>query len=166
MKKVTQTFSVPAKSIIAKGLGTVDYCDSYQVSIRTNDRIDKITTAIFKVPGWVATLMNLRDCVGRVFGLKTDIQQKEADYYPIGSKAVYFTVIDRNENEIVMAEDDKHLNFHTSVLTDREGEHCCVNLTTIVHYNNFWGNLYFAPVKFFHQAIMKACMNRLVKQNS
>jgi hypothetical protein len=165
MQKVIKDYKIPENSIISDGFERIDYCDTYEVVTKTNDSIDKLTTKIFKIPDWVALLMKIRNTLVKLFGIKTgdtnDIN--ESEYYPIGSKAVYFTVIDRNDKEIVMAEEDKHLNFRTSVLIRRKGSSEFVNLTTIVKYNNIWGRIYFMPVKPFHQIIIKSLMKRLIK---
>lgn len=159
MKHIIKFNKVPDNSIILNDFGKVDYCDSYQIVKNTNDSIDSITNDLFKVPKWVDYLLKIRDSAVRIFGLKTgDKKDNEAAYYPIGSKAVYFTVIDRNENEIVMAEDDKHLNFRTSVLIDRKEIPSHIYLTTIVKFNNIWGRLYFLPVKPFHRIIIKSLL--------
>lgn len=95
-------------------------------------------------------------------GLKTDTKAEASlPYYPIGSKAVLFRVTDRNESEIVMDEDDKHLNFKTSVMVERINGFTQVWLTTIVHFNNTLGRLYFWPVKPFHKALIKSRLKKL-----
>lgn len=81
-------------------------------------------------------------------------EANEQDYYPVGSKLMSFTVLTRNENEIVMGEDDKHLKFRTSVFVDREKSK--VYLTTIVKFNNWLGKFYFIPVKLIHKILVKS----------
>ncbi|WP_368294379.1 DUF2867 domain-containing protein [Dehalobacter sp. TBBPA1] len=100
--------------------------------------------------------------VGR-FGLKTGRNKDVhiADYYPINSKAILFKVIERNENEIVMAEDDKHLFFKTAVMKKEIEQGTAIFLTTIVSYHNVWGKIYFFPVKPFHRIIAKSLLKRL-----
>lgn len=163
MNKVTKSHYILKESLIEEGFQTINYCDRYQVCIHSTDSVDEMTTSIFKVPDWVISLMKLRDFIVRPFGLKTGVKESKADYYPAGSTAVMFPVINRNNNEIVMEADDKHLNFRTSVFVTRKEEECNVYLTTIVHFNNIWGQLYFTIIKPFHQIIMKVCMKRLIK---
>jgi hypothetical protein len=62
-----------------------------------------------------------------------------------------------------MGEDDKHLNFRASVLKDKTNG--TVSLTTVVHYNNLWGRVYFFPVKPFHKIIMKALLKRYLRKD-
>lgn len=154
--------NIPDNSIISNGFGKADYCDSYKVCIQTMDNIDRITSNVFKIPKWVDYLLRIRNSVVKLFGLKTGNKNdfNLADHYPIGSKAVYFTVIDRNDNEIVMAENDKHLNFRTSVLITKQEVNSTIYLTTIVKFNNIWGRIYFLPVKPFHRIIIKSLLKR------
>lgn len=165
MTKIYKFNVCPEDSLISKNLGPIDYCDSYMIFYESSDSIDKITTKLFKVPIWVGKLMQLRNFLVGWFGLKTGRSENVdiADYYPINSKAIYFTVIERNVNEIVMAEDDKHLFFKTAVMKKELEQGTAIFLTTIVRYHNIWGKIYFFPVKPFHRIIMKSLLKRLKK---
>lgn len=136
MKQIVKSAGIPDKSIIAGGFGKVDYCDSYCIVKPTDETADEITTRIFKVPRWVAGLMKFRNAIVGIFGLRTNGSEETAasGYYPVGSKAGYFTVTERNGDEIVMGEDDRHLYFRASVLIDREESF--IHLTTIVKFHN------------------------------
>lgn len=168
MMNVKSRNEIPQRSIISKNFNTIHYCDSYYIRKQTVDSLDKITTDVFKTPKWADCLMSIRNKIAKVVGLQGGgykIDTHLSDYYPIGSKAVYFTVIDRNENEIVMAENDKHLHFRVSVMTNQQGHNVIIHLTTIVKFNNALGRLYFLPVKPFHKMICRSLLNRLVKYN-
>jgi len=109
--------------------------------------------------------MSLRNSIVKVFGLKTgnSKQIEKASYYPVGSRAMLFTVVNRNDNEIVMGENDKHLNFRTSVLLDRKADDTTdIYLTTLVHYNNLLGKTYFFFVKPFHRMLLKSQMKNMM----
>ncbi|MDR1156130.1 MAG: DUF2867 domain-containing protein [Bacteroidales bacterium] len=164
MKTVVKSDKIPDKSIIANEFGKTDYCDSYRIVKQTNETVDEITTQIFKMPQWVIGLMTIRNSIVKIFGLKTGKNQNlnGAAYYPVGSKAGYFTVTERNANEIVMGEDDRHLYFRASVMVDREPSF--IYLTTIVRFHNAWGRIYFLPVKPFHRLIIKSLMKRQVAE--
>lgn len=162
MNKVVATNQIPEKSIISKNFGNFDYCDSYRIMIATNATVDSLTTKIFTLPDWIKGLFKFRNLIAKRLGLKTDSTAESAvPYYPIGCKAILFPVIDRNESEIVMAENDKHLNFRTSVMTERVDGLTQVYLTTIVQFNNALGRLYFWPVKPFHKIIVKSRLKNI-----
>ncbi|MBN2348642.1 MAG: DUF2867 domain-containing protein [Bacteroidales bacterium] len=167
MRMVHRTNKIPVSSVISRDFKPIHYCDSYSIVTHTTDDLDKIITSIFQTPPWADTLMRVRNSLVKFIGLEGGGYKKDtyiADHYPVGSRAVYFTVIDRNENEIVMAENDKHLNFRVSVLINRDGHETTINLTTIVKYNNFLGRLYFFPVKPFHRIIIISLLKRLLKK--
>ncbi len=164
-KKVRKLTTLPPHSIAAEGFGKIDYADIFVVTIGNPDSVDKITTRIFAISSWIKFLMKLRNRIVRIFGLSgEDEKAMEADYYPVGSRAMFFEVTARNENEIVMAEDDKHLNFRTSVVVESNGtETACVYMTTLVHYNNVWGRFYFWFIKPFHRIIIREQLKKAGK---
>lgn len=108
------------------------------------------------MPGWVDILFNLRNKIVSIFGLKTPERTTNSD--------LIFTIIENRNEEIVMGEDDKHLNFRASVLKDESKG--TISLITVVHYNNVWGRIYFFPVKPFHRLIVKAGLKRYLKNQN
>ena len=107
-------------------------------------------------------LMRMRNAIVRPLGLQTGdgMHGKSAPYYPVGSRAVYFTVVARTENEIIMEENDAHLKFRCSVY--KSNDESAVYVTTLVHFNNFGGSIYFFIVKPFHKMIIQAVLNRII----
>ncbi|MHC1774946.1 MAG: DUF2867 domain-containing protein [Lentimicrobium sp.] len=166
MSKVQVIKRISEKSIILDGFDKIHYLDCYRIHMQSDFGIDKITTEIFRTPKWVNILMSLRNNIVGLFGLNTgSIEEKNIEpYYPVGSKAVYFQVLKRSENEIVMAENDKHLNFRTSVFVERAQTRTSIYLSTIVHYNNILGRLYFLPVRPFHKIIVKSLLRRYANE--
>ncbi len=167
MKKVTKTHAIPKNSIISKGFNDYHYCDSFSVVTQTNDSLDTITTTIFQTPKWADLLMGVRNRIFSLFGLNKGgykDRRNIADHYPIGSRAVYFTVIDRNDNEIITAENDKHLDFRISVFENGEEHHKTIHLTTLVKYHNALGRFYFFVIKAFHKRIVIGLLKRLIKK--
>jgi hypothetical protein len=157
---LTQLHEVPENSAITKGFGEVHYVDSFCVEKATDDSLQKVTADIFALPAWVHGLLRMRDFIVKPFGLKTgkemvNDKDKSAEGY-------FFPVLELLDNEVVMGESDSHLNFRTSVLINRSATRIFV--TTIVHYNNFWGRLYFLPVRPFHGIIVKTCVKQLINK--
>ncbi len=165
MSKVKSLKVIPQHSIITDGFGRIHYCDSYCFDKNTHDSIDKITSTVFKSPRWVDVLLSIRNLMVKVFGLKTGRGKKTNDSfkYSVGSRVDLFMVISRNDNEIVMGETDKHLDFRVSVMRQKQYNSTHIFVTTIVRYKNIWGRLYFMPVKPFHKLIVRAMMKRNLK---
>lgn len=116
-------------------------------------------------------LSNIRDFMVKLFGLKATMipEQRTLDKsirYNLGDKAIYFVVINRSDTEIVMAKDDKHLYFRTSLLIEEnpdDSKYQYLFLTTIVEFHNIWGRIYFAFVRPFHKLLMKKLLSDFLK---
>ncbi len=155
MKNVIKMNAIPPKSTVMNGFDSIDYYDTYLIKKKTSKSAASISNELMRLPGWVALLLRLRNSIVTIFGLKTDRPNPE--------RTSFFTMIENNENEIVMGEDDKHLNFRASVMKDPTEN--TITLTTVVHFNNRWGRVYFFPVKPFHKIIMRTLLNRYLKKN-
>ena len=148
MTKIHKITECPAESLVLKDLERTDYYDCYMVRKQTNDSIDKIKEKIFTLPAWIDFLLKIRYVfIVKPFGLRT------GDANP--------SLISRNENEIVVGENDKHLYFRISVLKKESGQKSEVYLTTVVRFNNIMGRLYFLPVKPFHKLVVKALLKKV-----
>ena len=154
MKTVTKQTAIPENSIIANGFDRIDYFDTYRIVRSTGDSAEEIAAQIFELnlPNRVKWLMYIRDSIVWIFGLKTGREMMREE------QKANFPVIEQNENEIVSGENDKHLDFRVSVLIDRENSF--IYLTTIVRFNNFWGKMYFLPVRPFHKMIIKSILRK------
>jgi len=157
MKTVTRLTTIPENSVIASGFDKIDYCDTYRIAKTTNDTAEEIAAKIFKLPKWVNGLMFIRDSVVRILGLKTSKEIPEG-------QTTIFSIIEQQENEIVLGENDKHLDFRASVLADRKNSF--IYLTTIVRFNNLFGRLYFLPVKPFHKIIVKSRLKAVYRDKT
>lgn len=111
--------------------------------------------------------MHIRDGIVRRMGLKTTSHRKfkpQLAFVP-GEKAGIFNILDKNDRELILGEDDKHLNFRVSLyLQPPESAPQQLVCTTTVHYNNAWGRLYFFFVKPFHRLIVPAILKNTVYQ--
>lgn len=78
-----------------------------------------------------------------------------------------FKVFDRTENEVIVGEDDKHLNFRVSLFKiDNIGNPASKSLviSTTVEFKNWLGKLYFVPVRPLHRLIVPAMLKRIIKE--
>ena len=160
---------IPEVSMLTKIGFTYDYSDSYEVLLKESKMNVVEAGKLFfgYTPVWVKWLLGLRDRIVSVSGLKTSSETgnenmpENVNFEP-GDQAGIFKVYNRGDNEIVMGEDDKHLNFRVSLLTvcekGRLGE--SVILTTVVKYNNWFGRLYFALIKPFHKLIVRMMLKK------
>jgi hypothetical protein len=167
MTTIGMSNAISNESIILVGMDApVHYVDRFDVSLPVGGfSTDYVTALLFtSMPNWAHALFSLRNRLGTLVGLKPgdlamDTVIPRDVYYPVGDKAVFFTVSHRTDEEIVMAESDRHLDFRASVrCTRRRDSELSVAVTTVVSFNNVWGRLYFALIKPFHKMILKSLL--------
>lgn len=149
---------LPPDSVLLLGSKSPpDYLDRYSLEFAADSPIttDHILSVIFnQPPRWVDALLKTRDTLVKPFGLRTtppDTSMSKKEHLEPGDSTGLFAVSHRVDDEIVMAEDDRHLNFRLSVHQRRGPDNLItVSLTTAVWFNNIWGKLYFAVIRPFH----------------
>ncbi len=156
---------IPKDSIIGKSFGIPDYYDAYSIDIHSKSlgTVDYLFSKFSSVsPAWMQALMKLRNFLMSFIGLKTGkLDTVSENDLKEGCRIGFFIITARNENEIVFGEDDKHLNFESSLLLRRNHENAELYSITIVKFHNFTGRAYFFFVKPFHQLIILAVLRRL-----
>jgi hypothetical protein len=67
----------------------------------------------------------------------------------------------RSDDEILFGGEDKHLDFRASLLVQRDAAQSSAVLSTVVHYNNWFGRFYFFFVRPFHRLIVASLLRNL-----
>jgi hypothetical protein len=173
---ITKT-DLPKLSILNISNKKYDFIDSFKGDLSDeNNAINaqKVGRAFFtSSPKWVDKLFTLRNKIVSFFGLKTsgDIgdRQKQLDNFncEVGEQLGLFKVFSSTENEVVIGEDDKHLNFRVSLFIEKhktEVNKKTVTISTIAEFNNWLGRLYFLPVKPFHKLIVPAMLKGIIRE--
>lgn len=164
----------PSASVLAKD--NYHYADSFEgelIDIHQNLTTATVGKAFFNSgPKWIEKLFALRNNIVKRLGLKTpaantDRQAQLAQFNcEVGERLGLFEVFYRDEKEVVLGEDDKHLNFRVSLLLDEMGAASLqkrLTITTTVQFHNLWGRLYFLPVKPFHRSIVPTMLKNVIK---
>ncbi len=144
------------------------YEDAWAVDLPSGDAHDVDALARLmatSAPRWAEQLMWLRDRIVSVFGLRTADAKISAQISsaPIraGDKIGTFKVLARSGDEIMFGGDDKHLDFRASLLVQRDAVQPSAVLSTVVHYNNWLGRLYFFFVRPFHRLIVASLLRNV-----
>jgi hypothetical protein len=168
---------LPKESLLNTNTEKHDYTDSFQGVL--NDPRNKFTLvdigkSFFSSKSkWIEKLFALRNRMVSIFGLKTSgnitNRQNELNNFKCekGEQLGLFKVFDKTENEIILGQDDKHLNFRVSLfLEEQKNELTKKNLTisTTVEFNNWFGRLYFLPVKPFHKLIVPTMLKGIIRE--
>ena len=146
MSKVIKA-SLPPQSMLHAIKQPDDFLDCYRCETLAD--VDQAANRAMDFPMWVTWLMKIRNIVVTPFGLRTDLGQGET----IG----FFPIVMRNDTEIILGFDDKHLDFRISILTD--GNHAYG--ATWVRRHNRLGRMYLAMIMPFHVLIMRNAIGRI-----
>lgn len=156
MFKARQVATVPKDAFAAHDFGPVDYIDCYCVQRKPGEPIEAVAERIFSLPSWVMFLMRAREWIFvKPFGLKPSAARLAQT-----SGRIPMPVLQRSENEIILGENDAHLNFRVSVLRKRGEGVDEIYLTTVVRFNNRLGRAYFAIIKPVHKHVVKSMLAR------
>lgn len=168
---------LPHHSVLNNGHDQYDYVDSFQgtlIDIDNNITPADIGKAFFSSgPKWISKLFTLRNKIVSLFGLKTPgkiiNRQQQLDNFNCepGERLGLFNVFSKTVNEVVLGEDDKHLNFRVSLflassVTDQSKK--VLTISTTVKFNNWFGRLYFLPVRPFHRFIVPTMLRSILKE--
>ncbi len=162
---------IPAVSVLNGVFPRIDYQDCYAMDVYRNDiELNDVVRCFFTTaPAWVVKLMKLRDNLGKMVGLKTNnaLEKSSSDpnisSFKPGEKFGLFQILERNENEVIMGTDDKHLNFRVSIFLSDQGPAKKISISTIVVLHNSFGRAYMKMVTPFHKMVVPGMMNKIYK---
>lgn len=155
--------AIPAASRLPQSLQRIDFGDAYELCPQ-NQGISAIESyiAVFgPEPALVRWLMKLRGRIVALFGIthafdsgkKIDLDQPERNVFVPGERLGPFTVRLITDNELVVGDDDKHLNFRISTLRSERDGIAYITISTGVEIHNRLGRAYMFLVKPFHRFI-------------
>ncbi len=141
-----EAVDLPAGSLVSQAFEQADYSDAYRMKLppRAPQDIESLTRAYLPalIPCWSRESRRA----------ETEAAIQELTLEP-GSRA-FGTVYAKTPDEILMGENEYHLNFRLSVRVSEEGGARWLTVSTVVHFNNWLGVAYFIPVRAGHQIIV------------
>ena len=165
ISNVVRAVALPPGASIAPLYPGSNLADAYAVDLpnaraRELDMESLARQLLGSQPGWAQSLMVLRDVIVARFGIKT-ARQMEAKP---GERIGIFRIYARSADEIIVGEDDSHLDFRLSVLRNRgAGRHGSVTVSSVVHCHNRVGRAYILLIRPFHKLIVQRSLARAVK---
>jgi Protein of unknown function (DUF2867) len=154
----------PDDSLLAQVAAGADYEDTFLLRVPQGSfsDVDALARACLRFPGWIQRMMRLRNALVAPFGLKTgrDVPRlvEQPEHFAAGDRAGIFQIRARNAHELLMGEDDRHLDFRFSLLLREAGDFQDVFATTTVHFHNLWGRLYFLFVAPIHRQVIPSML--------
>jgi hypothetical protein len=158
--------ALPEQSSVTSLYDSTSLADAFAVRLPLGTAADPDVLWRFVMsqqPFWIGWLTNFRDAIVACFGLKTAQSLTTFSDEADGDRIAFFKVYSRSESEIVLGEDDRHLDFRLSVLRTPDssptlGGHLTVS--TVVHCHNLLGRAYIWVIAPFHRLVVKASLRR------
>lgn len=165
--------ALPEGSVIHDALPNAHYADAYQTVDPRPDAsaLQTWLDVVARTPGWTQALMGVRNRLVRIVGLK-DLGQlhhvhgrrtdpQDASSYRAGDRVGIFILRHLDDREVVMGQDDKHLDVQVSLCKQLVDGQPMVTVSTVVHIHNALGHAYMAVVTPFHRAIVQSMLRRV-----
>lgn len=155
---------VPVVSAISRLYPSVNLADAFAVRLPAGASANPDLLARFILahqPAWIGWLTELRDTIVARLGLKT-----ARHLATLSDRVGPFQIYSNNPDEIVLGEDDRHLDFRVSLLCAAgaapEGGRELV-VSTVVQCHNLLGRSYLFIIAPFHRRVVKASLLRAAR---
>jgi len=163
---LAEQVAIPSQSAVATAFKSVNLADAFSIQLPSDASTnpDVLARFLFSVqPSWIGALTNVRDAIVAGFGLKTAKHLATLSSDPAAKRISIFRVFSTSETEVVLGENDKHLDFRVSVLCTPDspsGTGNQLTLSTVVHCHNRLGKTYLSIIAPFHRQVVKASLRR------
>jgi hypothetical protein len=158
--------ALPSQSAVATAFKSVNLADAFAIQLPSDasKNPDVLARFIFSVqPSWIGALTNIRDAIVTGLGLKTAKHLATLSSGPAAKRIGIFRVFGTSATEVVLGENDKHLDFRVSILCTPDSPPNTGNqltLSTVVHCHNRLGRAYLSVIAPFHRQVVKASLRR------
>ena len=116
---LVEQVALPSQSAVATAFKSVNLADAFSIQLPSDASInpDVLARFIFSVqPFWIGVLTHVRDEIVAGFGLKTAKHLAMLSNDATASRISIFRVFGTSETEVILGENDKHLDFRVSIL--------------------------------------------------
>lgn len=162
--------TLPPEASVTPLRQSADLADAFAIRMPPEASSDPELLARFmfgQQARWVARLMRLRDALVAGFGIKTASKMRGTGAQNPEKRIGIFKIYSKSANEIVLGEDDKHLDFRVSILrrmqTSSLEQAPYLIVSTVVHCHNRFGRLYLRLIGPFHRLIVRATLSRAAR---
>lgn len=163
---LVEQVAIPPQSAVATAFKSVNLADAFSIQLPSDASVnpDLLARFIFSVqPSWIGALTNVRDAIVAGFGLKTARHLATLASDATAPRIGIFRIFGTSKTEVVVGENDKHLDFRVSILCTPGAPPNAGNqltLSTVVHCHNLLGRTYLSLIAPFHRQVVKASLRR------
>lgn len=177
---------VPSGTVIHATLQGAHFFDAYTVADPrpAASALQTWLDVVARTPRWTQHLLAVRNRLVRLVGLKgvgqlhdmhplaSGASPGDARSYRVGDRVGIFLIRHLSDTEVVMGQDDKHLDVQVSLTkhaqagsSDDSDSPATVVLSTVVHIHNTLGHVYMAIITPFHRRIVQVMLQQLAPSN-
>lgn len=161
---------MPAASRLHTIYPTVNLTDAYAIGVPADATSDPETLARFvfsSAPPWVIRLMAVRDFLAARLGLKTAGSLRSLSDPHSGPRVGIFRIYEKTTHEIVMGEDDTHLDFRLSVFYEPKNTAAQISprivISTVVNCHNLVGRAYLKLIAPVHRTVVPSFLRQAAR---
>ncbi len=165
-ERTARGVALPAESRVTRFYPRTELADAFSIGLPAGVVGDVEQLARFLLtqqPPWVHALMKVRDAMVAGFGVRTSGQMKAAPVASGQHRVGLFRLYETHPGEVLLGEDDKHLDFRLSVLTRPAQRGSELVVSTVVHCHNLLGRGYIALIAPFHRRVVCAMLERAAR---
>lgn len=155
--------ALPAGARVAGLYRGAFLADAYAIDLPPDATRDILALARFafeRPAPWVDRLMALRDRLVGGFGIKT-ASALRAGTGGGAPRIGIFRIYETHADEVVLGEDDRHLDFRLSVMRSSAGD--SLTAVTVVHCHNLFGRNYIRLIAPFHRLVVRSALERAAR---
>ncbi len=137
----------------------------YPARLGDLDARDAARALVISIPRPVTALLLVRNLAVRALGLMParDVSRlPERMTLEPGSRLGFFDVLAAGRDEVVLGEDDRHLDYRFLVRVIRDRR--TLSAETTVAFHGWLGRLYFLPVRPFHALIVPILLRASLRE--
>lgn len=155
--------ALPPESDVTRLYAEPDLADAFAIRLPDDASDDPEVLARFMFTHqaeWVGKLMALRDALVARVGITTTAQFQQTPESAPDERILFFRIYARHPREIVVGQNDSHLDFRTSLLLQMrdtpDGPARHLVMTTVVRCHNRLGRFYLAAIAPFHRMVVRS----------
>lgn len=157
---------VPSDSVLAPRYVGANLLDAFAIRLPpgANDDLEGLARAgLERQAWWIRALTRMRDAIMAPVGVKSS-RAVGAAAAARGPVIGFFPLLSKSAGELVLGEDDRHLDFRVALLL-RAGAAGGRELVvvTVVHCHNWLGRTYLAVIAPFHRVIARASLEQAAR---
>jgi len=154
----------PPESVVAGWYENASLLDSYSIDLSSSKQHSMrvlATQAVGEPPAWIKALVAVRHAMVTPFGVKTSSEVRASR--AANERVDFFPVQWKSHDEIVLGEDDRHLDFRLSLLRRNSPTGTQLIATTVVHSHNAFGLTYLNVIRPFHHLVVRTNLERFAR---